>query len=58
MSEDLKKMTGLGSYLDAIIESMVDALIVVEPDAKIRRVNQATCRLLGCEEEAIVVEED
>jgi len=40
-------------YVDNIIKSMIDTLIVVNPDAIIRTVNKATCDLLGYAEEEL-----
>jgi PAS domain S-box-containing protein len=47
MTEDLRKTTISKDYVDNIIGSMNDTLIVVAPDSKIRSVNRATCELLG-----------
>ena len=47
MMEDLQRTTVSKDYVDNIIESMMDALIVVDPDGKIQTVNKATCDLLG-----------
>lgn len=41
-------------YTDGVIESMAEALIVTEPDATIKEVNQATLDLLGYEENELV----
>lgn len=54
MIEDLRKTTISKDYVDNIIGSMNDTLIVVDPDGKIRNVNRATCELLGYEEEELV----
>jgi len=54
MAEDLQMTTVSKDYVDNIIESMADALIVVDPDRKIRTVNKATCELLGYEEKDLV----
>ena len=54
MTEDLQKTTVSKDYMDNIIQSMIDALIVVDTDAKIRTVNKATCELLGYQEEELV----
>jgi PAS domain S-box-containing protein len=37
-----------------IIDTMSDALIVLDPDRVVRLVNQATCSLLGCHEQDLV----
>ncbi len=41
-------------YLDNIITSMADSLIVINPNATISRVNQATLELLGYKEQEII----
>jgi PAS domain S-box-containing protein len=41
-------------YVDNILKSMADILIVVDPDATIKTVNQATLNLLGYEEQEII----
>jgi len=45
-----KLLTQSKEYTDNIIKSMVDALIVVNPDGMIRRVNQSILDLLGYSE--------
>jgi len=42
------------AYLENILYSMKDTLIVVSPDATIKTVNQATLDLLGYEEEELI----
>ncbi|MGA1869592.1 MAG: PAS domain S-box protein [bacterium] len=54
MIEDLRRTTVSKDYVDNIIESMNDTLVVVDPDAKIRTVNKATCNLLGYKEEDLI----
>jgi two-component system cell cycle sensor histidine kinase/response regulator CckA len=44
----------LNFKMDNIIGSMIDALIVVNPDTKIRMVNKAACELLGYQEEELI----
>ena len=41
-------------YIDNVIRSMVDTLIVLNPDGTIRTVNQATLDLLGYEEDELI----
>ncbi|OIN97311.1 hypothetical protein AUJ66_03720 [Candidatus Desantisbacteria bacterium CG1_02_38_46] len=41
-------------YTDNIIKSMIDTLIVVDPDAKIRTINPATVELLGYKENELI----
>lgn len=48
--DELLRTTFSKDYVDNILKSMVDTLIVVNPDATIRIVNQATLDLLGYEE--------
>ncbi|MCK5219036.1 HAMP domain-containing protein [bacterium] len=50
MTADLQKTTVSKNYVDDIIGSMLDALLVVDVDGNIRAVNEATCRVLGYSE--------
>ena len=54
MAEDLDKTTVSKDYVDNILRSMTNSLIVVSPENKIVRTNTATCRLLGYEEKELV----
>ncbi len=54
MTEDLRRTTVSRDYVDNIIGSMNDTLIVVGRDAKIRSVNKSTCELLGYKEEELL----
>jgi diguanylate cyclase (GGDEF)-like protein/PAS domain S-box-containing protein len=54
MTEDLQKTTVSRDYVDNIIKSTMDSLIVADPDATIATVNQATLRLLGYEEKELI----
>jgi PAS domain S-box-containing protein len=47
MTVDLKQVTVSKNYVDKIIESMADMLIVVNSEGKIEKVNRATQDLLG-----------
>jgi len=47
MTYDLSKITVSKSYLDNIINSMLDTLIVINSDAVITMVNESTLNLLG-----------
>ncbi len=47
MTHSLKSTTVSRDYLDNVVESMHESLIVVGLDGKIERVNRATCDLLG-----------
>jgi PAS domain S-box-containing protein len=53
MARDLEKTTVSKEYVDNIIKSMIDTLIVASPDGVIRTVNQAACELLGYREEEL-----
>jgi PAS domain S-box-containing protein len=53
MTEDLRRTTISKDYVDNIIGSMNDTLVVVDPDAKIISVNKATCELLGYKEDEL-----
>lgn len=50
MSRDLALTTVSADFLDSVIDSMRDVLIVMNNDGSIRRVNGATVRLLGYDE--------
>ncbi len=54
MVKNLEKVTVSKDYVDNIIRSMINTLIVVSPDDKIIRANDAACRLLGYEEEELI----
>ena len=57
MTEDLQKITVSRDYVDNIVKSMINTLIVVEPDATIQIVNAATCELLGYDENELIGEQ-
>ncbi len=54
MAASLQETTVSRRYLDNIIRSMREMLIVTDPEMKIRRVNPATCRELGYLEDDLV----
>jgi PAS domain S-box-containing protein len=54
MAEDLRTKSVSKEYLDNIIHSMADALIVVNPDLTISSMNKATCELLGYSEDELI----
>ncbi len=54
MTEKLQKTTISRDYAENIFKSMTDTLIVVNPDATIKRVNQATFNLLGYRENELI----
>ncbi len=54
MTENLHKTTVSKQYVDNIINSMMNTLIVVNPNGTIRSVNQATLHLLGYKETELV----
>ncbi len=54
MTEDLQKTTVSKAYVDNIIESMIDTLIVVDKNNKIKTVNKTTLNLLGYEEKDLI----
>ncbi len=54
MTESLKATTVSKSYVDRIIQSMGDTLIVTDSEGTIRTVNQAALKLLGYEESDLV----
>jgi len=51
---DLRNTTVSKNYVDSVIESMKDALIVVDLDAQMRTINQATCDILGYKEDELI----
>lgn len=53
MTEDLRRTTISKDYVDNIIGSMNDTLVVVDLEAQITNVNRATCELLGYEEDEL-----
>ena len=53
MMDDLSKTTVAKSYLDQIINSMTDTLIVINSHATIVRINDATIKLLGYAEDEL-----
>ncbi|MDD5692076.1 MAG: PAS domain-containing protein [Candidatus Omnitrophica bacterium] len=61
MTADLKSfrdnLFSATKYTESIISSMVDALVVVNPDGEIRSVNKSTCDLLGYREEELAGKE-
>ncbi len=54
MISGLKETTVSKSYLDKILSSMVDSLIVLTPDGTIKKVNPATSHLLGYQENELI----
>ena len=54
MSGDLNRTTVSRDYVDNIINSMMDMLIVASTDRRILRVNAAVCRILGYKEAELV----
>lgn len=56
MTEGLKKTTVSKEYVDNIILTMADTLVVLDPDRNIQMVNSATLELLGYTEDELVGE--
>lgn len=54
MEDNLGEVTVAKTYMDSIVESMLDALIVIDPDGKIKTVNKATAGLLGYKEDELI----
>jgi PAS domain S-box-containing protein len=54
MAEDLQKTTVSKDYVDNIITSMFDALIVTTLEGTIKRVNKAACNMFGYASEELV----
>ncbi len=53
MGTNLSKTTTSKRYLDTIVNSMADSLIVINPDGTIRQTNNSTHDLLGYEEQEL-----
>jgi len=54
LSEELAVSTVSRAYVDNILESMNDALVVIDPEHVIKTVNHAALRLFGYPKEAII----
>ena len=54
MTRDLKNTTVSRDYVDNIIQSMIDALIVIDPDGTIRTVNWTTQEVSGYAEDELI----
>ncbi len=54
MAHNLRRTTVSNAYLDGILNSMLDGLVVTGTDGTIRKVNEATCTLLGYEERELI----
>ena len=54
MGENLKQITVSKEYMDRLVNTMNDALLVLEDDGSIRSVNRAFCQLLGYAQEELV----
>lgn len=53
-AESLRTTMVSKAYVDAILQSMSNVLLVLSAEGTIRRVNRATCRLFGYEEDDLV----
>jgi diguanylate cyclase (GGDEF)-like protein/PAS domain S-box-containing protein len=54
MREALRRTTISRDYLNMLLNSMRDAVLVVAPDGRIRNANQAALQLFGCKREMLV----
>lgn len=54
ITEAMDGLAKTKEYVDNIIKSMIDTLIVIDPDTIIKTVNKATCELLGYKEEELI----
>ena len=54
MARTLQGTTVSKDYVDNIIESMIDTLIVISPDGNIQTVNEAACRALGYKHDELI----
>ncbi len=56
MTEELQRTTVSKGYVDNIIASMIDALVVADSQSRINTVNRATCEMLGYGEGELIGE--
>ena len=54
MADNLRRTTVSNAYLDSILGSMLDGLVVTDAEGLIRKVNAATCTLLELEEDQLI----
>lgn len=54
MVDELKRTMVSKDYVDNIIKNMIDTLIVIDAEGKIKTVNPATAQLLGYKEEELI----
>ena len=54
MRDKLKRTTVSRDYVDSVLSSMNEAIIVTSPDGRITRVNAATTRMLGYTDDELV----
>jgi len=54
MRDKLRRTTVSRDYVDSVLSSMNEAIIVTSPDGTITRVNEATTRMLGCHARELV----
>ncbi len=54
MTDDLQQTVVSKDYVDNIIRSMIDTLIVINSDGRIKTVNKATLDLLGYKEDELI----
>jgi len=54
LSKSLDELIVAKDYTDKIVRSMIDTLIVVDPERKIKTINKATSELLGYKEKELI----
>ena len=54
MTDDLKKTTVSKEYVEDIIESMIDTMLVLSPEGIITEANRAACDLLECQRKDLI----
>ncbi|ODS34803.1 MAG: diguanylate cyclase/phosphodiesterase with PAS/PAC sensor [Candidatus Scalindua rubra] len=54
MAENLQKTTVSRDYVENIVKTIADALIIVDLDGKIRTINPVTVKLLGYKEDELI----
>jgi diguanylate cyclase (GGDEF)-like protein/PAS domain S-box-containing protein len=57
MRDKLRHTTVSRDYVDSVLSSMNEAIIVTSPDGRITRVNEATTRMLGYPDEELIGEQ-
>lgn len=54
MTEKLREVTVSRDYVDSIIKSISEGLVITSSTGEIRSINMATCNILGCKEHELI----